>query len=135
MSLTTEINKENGLVTHYINGELNIEDIRHATISLYSNPDFRPDMAILVDLRQGTANSLSSADIDELVAMTRSMDDRRGDGRSAILADRRANLGIGKLIGALLNDTQRKIGVYDDEQEAMNWLFHVHESNTAGIMF
>jgi hypothetical protein len=127
MSLYTTIDTKTGLATHFIKGELDIEDIRHATIALYSDPDFNPNMAILVDLREGSANSLTADDIDELVVMTRAMDDKRGNGRTAILAERRANIGIGKLLAALLNDTQRKIGVFDDEGEALHWLYYGDE--------
>lgn len=123
MSFVTEIDSQQGLVTHTITGELRIEDVRKATVNLFTNPEFRPDMAILVDLRDGTATTLGPADIKELVDMTRAMDEKRGSGRSAILAERDSNFGIGRLIQALLSSTGRKIGVFHEMDEALDWLF------------
>ncbi|MBD3671796.1 MAG: hypothetical protein HUJ29_13585 [Gammaproteobacteria bacterium] len=122
MSLETEIRESEGLVVHTITGELSLDEVKQATVRLFSNPAFRPDMSILVDLREGTANALSQQDLDDFVELTQAMDEKRGNGRSAILAARDVDFGIGRILQALLDGSSRSLQVFRDYKQALKWL-------------
>ena len=122
MPLSTTIDSEAGLATHTITGELSLEDVMEGMVTLFTNPLFRPDMAILVDISAGSAKTLSQDDIVEFVNLTRALGDKRGSGRSAILADKDLDFGIGRIIQALLDDTSRSLRVFRDRQACLDWL-------------
>jgi hypothetical protein len=127
MPLVTRIDVEAGLATHTITGELSLEDVMQAMVKLFTNPDFRPDMAILVDISQGSAETLSQEDIDEFVNLTRAMGEKRGTGRSAILAAQDLDYGIGRIIQALLDDTTRDLRVFRDRDVCLQWLLEPNQ--------
>lgn len=124
MPLDTHIDAASGLATHTITGELSLEEIMKAMVTLFTHPDFRPDMAILVDISQGSAEFLSQEDIDEFINLTRAMGEKRGGGRSAILAAHDLDYGIGRIIQALLDDTQRDLRVFREREVALQWLLN-----------
>ena len=122
MPLVTSIDAKAGLATHTITGELSLEDVMKAMVNLFTHPEFRPDMAILVDISNGSAETLSQEDIDEFVNLTRAMGEKRGSGRSAILAAKDLDYGIGRIIQALLDDTTRDLRVFRDRDVCLQWL-------------
>ncbi|MBD3610347.1 MAG: hypothetical protein HUJ30_07330 [Gammaproteobacteria bacterium] len=122
MGVVSTIDSKRNLVIHSVAGELTLSDIKVAAVKLYDNPDFRADMGILVDLRDGTAKDLSNDDIQEFIMMTRAMDEKRGTGRTAFLAERDVDYGISRIFKSLLDDTSRRIGVFRDHQQAIDWL-------------
>jgi hypothetical protein len=130
MPLITSIDEEAGLATHTITGELSLEEVMQAMVTLFTSPKFRPDMAILVDISCGSAKTLSQEDIDEFVNLTRAMGEKRGSGRSAILAAKDLDYGIGRIIQALLDDTPRALRVFRDRDVAIHWLLEKSDSPT-----
>ena len=130
MPLITTIDEESGLATHTITGELSLEDVMQGMVTLFTSPKFRPDMAILVDISDGSAKTLSQEDIDEFVNLTRAMGDKRGSGRSAILAAKDLDYGIGRIIQALLDDTTRALRVFRDRQAAIDWLLQTNDTTS-----
>jgi len=130
MPLVTSIDTKAGLAIHTITGELSLEDVMKAMVNLFTNPEFRPDMAILVDISDGSAETLSQEDIDEFVNLTRAMGEKRGSGRSAILAAKDLDYGIGRIIQALLDDTTRDLRVFRDRDVCLQWLLEPRHSQT-----
>lgn len=122
MSIDTIIDSNQNMVIHIITGPLMLNEIKQATIQLYSDPHFRPDMNILVDLRNGTIKNLSQHDIEAFVAMNVQMGQQRGAGYSAIVTSRDIDFGIARQIQSMLDNTSRRLNVFRDYQSGVDWL-------------
>ena len=122
MSIDTIIDSQQNLVIHIVSGPLLLSEVKQATHRLFADPNFRTEMNILVDLRNGTVKNLSQSDIEEFVALNIQMGKQRGDGRSAIATGREVDFGIARQLQAMLDNTPRKLGVFRDYQKAIDWL-------------
>lgn len=122
MSIDTIIDSNQHMVIHVITGPLMLNEIKQATVNLYSDPHFQATMNILVDLRNGTVRNLSQNDIEEFVALNVQMGQQRGAGNTAIVTARDIDFGIARQLQSMLDNTSRKLGVYRDYQAAVDWL-------------
>lgn len=123
MSIDTIIDSNQNMVIHIVTGPLMLNEIKQATVQLYSDPHFHPSMNILVDLRNGTVRNLSQQDIEDFVAMNVQMGQQRGAGYSAIVTARDIDFGIARQIQSMLDSTSRRLGVFRDYQAAVDWLY------------
>ncbi|MDH5359036.1 MAG: hypothetical protein OEX03_00670 [Gammaproteobacteria bacterium] len=123
MSIDTIIDSNQNMVIHIVTGPLMLNEIKQATVQLYSDPHFRPSMNILVDLRNGTVRNLSQQDIEDFVAMNVQMGQQRGAGYSAIVTARDIDFGIARQIQSMLDSTSRRLGVFRDYQAGVDWLY------------
>ncbi|MDH5182415.1 MAG: hypothetical protein OEX12_00875 [Gammaproteobacteria bacterium] len=122
MAIDTIIDSNQHMVIHIVTGPLMLNEIKQATVRLYSDPHFQATMNILVDLRNGTVRNLSQRDIEEFVIMNVQMEQQRGAGHTAIVTARDIDFGIARQLQAMLDNTPRKLGVFRDYQLAVDWL-------------
>lgn len=122
MPIHTQIDGEAGVVTHTVQGHLRPGEIEGALQRAFRSPEFRPEMGVLWDLREGSAVELRT---DELVAAAltaRSYGSSRGHGRTALLVESAVDFGLARVAQAYLQELPREVEVFTTYDEAITWL-------------
>ncbi|NOY67457.1 MAG: hypothetical protein GXP13_08640, partial [Gammaproteobacteria bacterium] len=122
MSIKTTIDLDRNLVTQETSDELTTEEILSAFEQLYLNPEFQPSMSILTLVTPGSTASINSEAINQLVNLMRKYADKRGGGRSAVVAADASDYGLSHVVEFLLKDELRDVKVFNNIDDAMTWL-------------
>jgi hypothetical protein len=120
MPSTFSIDAERHLVRMTLSGSLTSAELRDVGNRLATDPSFRPDMALLVDLSEASADALSSQDIRGLASTSKF----NRDARRAFVADNAAMYGIARMFGTYgeLNERLPQARVFRTMVEAEAWL-------------
>ena len=119
MALTFQVDKAQGVVRSHGTGVLTMDDLLKYFAESRADPDFRPSMHRVMDLRDVTQLP-SSEDIRSLATFARTKAPVE-TARMAIITSSDLAFGVSMMFKAFVGYGERLIIVKDDE-EAMQWL-------------
>jgi hypothetical protein len=85
----------------------------------FATEGFSPSRPELADLRDVTANLLTTTGLHKMVSLVKSA---RRSGRSAILATSDVSYGIARMYAVLNPDGDERVGVFREAGPALKWL-------------
>ena len=119
--ISTCIDRTAGLVIHTATGELTLDEITEAFEARLKHRDFRPGMNVLWDYRRATISSLSTQDVQQLVAFNQRIASARGGGLSAIVAPKDVDYGISRMFQIHSQDLPWHTMVFRNLESALEW--------------
>lgn len=122
MTIQVNIDVDQQLITQNISGELLVDELLSAFKNMYQNPDFKSSMDILVIVQPGSTSSLSAGSANQLVDLMRRFANKRGQGKSAVIATDASDYGMSHVVQFLLKDEAREIRVFENMDDAKQWL-------------
>jgi hypothetical protein len=122
MPIITSIDTEAKLVHHRVEGVLTLEDSLEAIQRLFNNPEFQPEMDILLEISPGATSGLNSMEAVKVLEALRAMGERRGTGRSVAVAPYDADFGLMRVLTERLESGTRPVRVFKSLEEAKAWL-------------
>ena len=91
--------------------------------ALYQDPEWKPGMSELVDLREADLSDVSGAGLRALVEMTASyLQDFGGEAKTAAVASQDSVFGMGRMYEALSAESPEMAQMFRDAREALAWL-------------
>jgi|GEM_PF-1254425 len=131
MPVNFRIRPEANLVVFTVTGHIEVADIQAAFDRMLEDPDFRPGMNALWDLREALVYS-TPAEIQELITHVALSRERRGSRyRLAIVAQDSVLLMLADIFKALASPLPSQVKICQDFDEAWNWLQSDHGGNTS----
>ena len=131
MPVITRVHPEENIIVHRATGQLEIDDITQAFDDALREPDFRPGMNALWDLRDAAVQS-SPDKLQELVTHVALSRDKRGTQyRLAIVARDSVLLMLADIFKALTSPLSFKVHIFRDYDEAWSWLKKGNNSSAA----
>ncbi len=122
MPVVTRVHPEENIIVHRATGQLEIDDITQAFDNALADPDFRPGMNALWDLRDAAIH-FSPDKLQELVTHVALSRDRRGTRyRLAIVAQDSVLLMLADIFKALTGPLSFEVRIFRDDDEAWSWL-------------
>ena len=124
MATTISFDKETGLATISLSGELDLlQAIKAAAADMMKHPDFQPGADALWDLRKAELNHLPTNDIMALVTYIKGYRQSRGSGyRVAIVVERDLLFGGARMFEAFSDTVPFTCSVFRNIDEARAWL-------------
>lgn len=120
--VTYRIDSECGVVLTTATGVLTEEDLLTHKHALRRDPDFRPGMVELSDVRGIERLQLTSDGVRRLVADDESDAGRMSSHKLAIVVSREVVFGMARMYGTLTQEHLPNLGVFRDMEEAKAWL-------------
>jgi hypothetical protein len=121
-TVETLIDPAAGLITYKVTGDLELDDIRKALEGLYQNPDFRPGMNALWEIKNGTI-SVTATELPELIELLKRLADKRGSGyRAAIVVRRNMDFGLSTVFQMHAYSLPFEIKVFQSLTQAKRWV-------------
>ncbi len=123
MPLAYRIDVARGVVFTYGSGVLTDEDVLGFKNRLAKDPDFRPDMVELSDIRDVVELRVTPAGIARMLDADRREERTRG-ARLAILASDDLAYGMARMYAqrATIQEEDPRVGIFRNEAEARAWL-------------
>lgn len=121
MAVTYNIDTDNGVVLVKGDGTVTDQDMIDCAERLRADPDLRPDMPSLCDMR-GIESKTTRTGMERVVGILRRTADRREKARSAMLVDKQVTFGLGRMFATLADGVDPEFKVFDDEDAAHVWL-------------
>lgn len=122
MPIITTIDADAKLVHHRVEGVLTLKDSLAAIDRLFNNPEFRPEMDILLEISPGATSGLNSMEAIKVLEALRAVGERRGTGRSVAVAPHDADFGLMRVLTDRLEGGTRPTRVFKSLEEAKAWL-------------
>ena len=123
MEVTTRIDEELGLAIREIRSDLAVEEIEKAQQELYVGPGFDPAKPRLWDATRGNvAGAVTGSEMQQAASRGESLWGQMAGGRTAILVERDADIGMGRTYEQMATNMPRELGVFRDRDEAPAWL-------------
>jgi hypothetical protein len=122
MPIVTTIDTDAKLVHHRVEGVLTLKDSLEAIDRLFNNPEFRPEMDILLEISPGATSGLTSMEVVKVLEALRHVGERRGTGRSVAVAPYDADFGLVRVLTERLEDGTRATRVFKSLEQAKAWL-------------
>jgi hypothetical protein len=121
-TVETLIDPAAGLITYTVTGDLELDDIRQALESLYENPDFRPGMNALWQIKNGTI-AVTATELPDLIELLKRLADKRGTGyRVAIVVRRNIDFGLSTVFQMHAYSLPLEIKVFQSLTQAKRWV-------------
>ncbi len=131
MPVTTRVCSAENLVVHTATGQLEVADIQAAFDRMLEDPDFRPDMNSLWDLREAAVVSTPDK-LQELVTHVALSREKRGSRyRLAIVARDSVLLMLADIFKALASPLPFQVKICRGFDEAWDWLQADRPGNVA----
>lgn len=122
MQMITELNKEFNLRIHIVKGELNKNLLIEKLKDIYENPDYKPDMNVLWDIREAIISSFFSADVQAVRDFVSKHWGTGGKSRAALVVSKDVDFGLARMYQILSESkTLSPVQVFRDFDEALNW--------------
>jgi hypothetical protein len=100
-----------------------VRDCRAMLQDLISRSDWRPGASVLVDYRQTDFTDVNSDQLREMSEFQSNLNDRLGDGRTAVLVKPGRDFGLARQYEMLAeSNASTKLMVLFEESEAVRWL-------------
>ena len=120
MAIEMRIDESAGLRIHTVSGEMTYDDVSRTLKAVNSEPEFRPELNVLWDLRGAALKMFSSSDVGKVVDVVRG---NWTGARAALVVARDADFGLARMY-ELQHDTAAsgEIRVFRDLEEAKAWV-------------
>lgn len=123
MPVQTTVDTELNLAVHTVTVSLSLEEIKAALDALWENPDFRPTMNTLWDVRDANVAEWSAEGIQAVARYVEKHAEQRGIGyRSAIVVAQDVAFGLSRMYEAYGYDLPLNLRVFRDIDEARRWV-------------
>lgn len=119
---TLEVDK-NGCFFIQTEGDGDVEGIIAFLKDIISHPQWKPGNNILLDHRALSINAISVSGINEVSAYFKSIADKLGNGKIALVMSREVDFGIARAWENITtDDVDIKIYVFRELEKAISWL-------------
>lgn len=122
MPITYEINKEQGVIYTTATGSLDDTDIAAFKQKLTSDPDYRPGMKELSDVRGVDEFRVTAAGISRFAGMDEDSEDMVKEHRLAIIATEDVIFGMARMYQFQTEKSKPNVQIFRDLQQAREWL-------------
>ena len=119
MSVAFQISKERAVVTG--RGDLTASDLVEAAAQVYGDPQFRPGMSTLLDVR-GACPAVTGDEVRMIVSFVSRNLEERGKGSCAIVTDRSVDYGMARMGQVLMEALGIELMVFRELEDAERWL-------------
>jgi hypothetical protein len=126
MSIAVQFHPETHVVCLRTTGEVSLSVAQTTLTALFKNPEFRPGMAIVWDLRRGSLKPFRGDSIQSMVEFVAKRLAVRGHGKGALVVSQQVNYGIGRMFEAYADQVPAELRVFQDFDEAMGWVGASH---------
>lgn len=121
MPIRYRIDPKRGLVLTTATGVLTDDELLAHKRKLRADPDFRPDMCELSDVRQVTRLEVTPQGVQQFVEQDKSSE--QPNYRLAIVARADVVFGMARMYQTLTEKSGTQVGVFRDLETAEAWLF------------
>lgn len=122
MPVTTRINLDTATVNFACSGKIVLEEVERAFQAMFEDPDFRPGIHALWDLRNASIG-LYAQQIPDILRMVRERQAERGSGyRVAILVAGSPDFGLSTLFEMSAHSMPFEVRVFRSLTQATQWL-------------
>ena len=123
MAVDRHINSESGLVTLTATGRLDLNVMRMAIDEMIRDPDFRPGIDIIWDLRNADASSATVLEMRQLAEFVNVRQKERGEHyKVAVVVKRELDYGIAKIYVAIADRLPLQFKVFRSIDDAHQWI-------------
>lgn len=123
MPITTTIDKDAGIRTHYVKGILTFEELSDSLNQIYCSPEYDPELNVLWDLRAADVSSFTTKEIEQLASLVASQWGSRGKGRAALVVSGDHEYGLSRMYEMMSHETTTgRIMVFRELSMALEWL-------------
>lgn len=122
MTIALEIDIERNLVVRTVPEPVTFEEFTDAIQEHLNHPDFRRGMRVLWDIRKVETNQWPLEAKRELVTRVTSLIEKRGEGRTGIVASGALMYGLSRQYQILGDNTAPEVGVFKTMEEALEWI-------------
>jgi len=121
--LTKQIEQPQQLTIITGTGELSYDEVLNTIRSFYAES---PTLNVLCDLRQASAERISSSQVNQIAELIQKLKRVRKGGRTAIVSSRDVTFGVARMLEALINipndDFAYELRVFRKIKDANRWL-------------
>ena len=110
------------LVSVSVAGSMTVQRFLKIMRALFADPEFRPGMGILCDLRDVRSKGIDARSLDTFYGFCAATSKDRGDSRMALVVKSDLGYGLSRAAQARGDLSDFKIGVFRDLSEAEAWL-------------
>jgi hypothetical protein len=125
MPVDIHIDKETagaGLITYTVTGELDLGELRGALEGVYDDPDFRPGMHALWQIKEGTIG-VTATELPALIKLLEERADKRGTGyKAAIVVRGNLDFGLSTLFQMNAYALPFEVNVFQSLTRAKQWI-------------
>jgi hypothetical protein len=123
MAITTRIDKESNLRLHTVKGTLTLKELLEKLKEVYSEPDYRPEMDVIWDLREADLSPFSTSDIRKVGDYVSGHWGAESGSKAALVVSRDLDFGLSRMYEFFLESrTSSEVQVFRDYDEAMDWI-------------
>jgi hypothetical protein len=120
MTISGRVDADRGVAYLVVEEPFAVDDLRGFIETMSSNPDFDPEMGVVVDFTKVTTVPASS-EIEQYMAFLGGQGDRRNVKR-AILVENDLQYGMARVAAAYGEHYSLRVQVYRDLEQALAWL-------------
>jgi hypothetical protein len=120
-AISVQIEQLRGWATITLRGNVSKTDAITALDLLYQDPQFNAGMSELWDLRNAQA-ILSPVELTEIISFVSQHTERRGKGRTAVVAGRDVDYGMARIAQVHVEELDIELMVFRALDEAERWL-------------
>jgi hypothetical protein len=125
MPVDIEIDREAagvGLITYTVTGELDLEELRDALEAVYEDPDFRPGMHALWQIKEGTIE-VTATELPALISLLEERTEKRGSGyKAAIVVRGNLDFGLSTVFQMHAYTLPFEVKVFQSLTQARRWI-------------
>ena len=123
MPIRVSIDRQRGLITTVISGAITPADLVAAYERIFADPDFRPGLDSLWDMRDARLAAFTTEHIRQTSEYILSQAARRGSGyKSALVASADLQFGLARMYEVFTERLPAEVGVFRDIDDALRWL-------------
>ncbi len=130
MPIETVKDDQNPFVTQVVTVALVVEEVIDGMKRLYLDPDHEPSTPVLWDARQNDPTSTGFSELFAMVDNSTEFWNKMSGGKTAILVAKHDHLPQARLYQSLAKAMPRELDVFDDYDEAVNWLTQPSQSDS-----
>ena len=123
MPITKQVEQSQQLTIFTGTGELSFDEVLNNIRLFYAAS---PTLNVLFDLRQASAERISSSQVNQIAELVQKLKRVRKGGRTAIVSARDVTYGVARMLEALINipndDCAYELRVFRDIKDATRWL-------------
>ena len=111
-----------GLITYTVTGELVLDELRAALEGVYTNPEFRPGMHALWQIKEGPIG-VTATELPGLINLLEERTEKRGTGyKAAIVVRGNLDFGLSTLLQMHAYSLPFEIKVFQSLTQAKQWI-------------
>ncbi len=123
MSITKQIKPSEELTVFTGTGKLSFDEVLATIRAFYAA---NPTLNVLCDLRQASAEEISSSQVNQIAELILQLKRVRKGGRTAIVSTKDVTFGVARMLEALTNiqndDNSYELRVFREIKDAARWL-------------